>query len=476
MEEDLEFCVDYALKLNAQYAEARFQSDISESIILKNGVPEATIFTEERGISIRTIINGSIGFASTDRLTRKNLKRTVERCVKLAEASARSLKEKTSMAKSRMGRGKVEIKPKIKSDSIDLETKIDILREADRHAISAAEEEEANLPARIYTLDTQTTEKIIITSDGANVRSVIPRIALSIFITANKPGRGTVQRHFDLGETSGWEAIEGWSLPELLSSESKSLARILKEAAKTPKGVLDVILGPEVIGLVAHESSGHPAEADRILGREAAQAGETYLEKDSIGIRVGSKHVNVIDDPTIKGSFGFYLYDDEGVEARKRYLIKEGIITEFLHNRETASIFRVESNGSSRANAYNREPIVRMANTFLQPGDYTIEELMEDIKDGLYIKNFMEWNIDDRRFNQRYVGLEAYRIINGEIKGMVKNPTLEVTTVGLWSAVDAVGKDLKFQAAYCGKGDPLQGIPVWTGGPHTRLRKIRFGD
>jgi len=86
----------------------------------------------------------------------------------------------------------------------------------------------------------------------------------------------------------------------------------------------------------------------------------------------------------------------------------------------------------------------------------------------------MEWNIDDLRFNQRYVGLEAYRILNGELEGMIRNPALEVTTIGFWSAVDAVGEDLEFQAAYCGKSDPLQGIPVWTGGPHRRLRNIRF--
>jgi len=278
-----------------------------------------------------------------------------------------------------------------------------------------------------------------------------------------------------LGESRGWEAVERWDITNLMKSEAETLSRILLEAESPPKGVMDVVLGPEVIGLVSHESSGHPGEADRILGREAAQAGETYLKADSIGLRVGSEAVNVVDDPTIMGSFGFYLYDEEGVEARKRILIKEGVINEFLHNRETAFKFGVESNGSSRANAYNREPIVRMANTYLEPGDYKREELIEDIKEGIYIKSFMEWNIDDRRFNQRYVGLEAYKIEKGELKGMVKNPILEVTTIGLWSAVDAVGRDLEFQAAYCGKGDPMQGIPVWTGGPHVRLRNIRFG-
>jgi len=237
----------------------------------------------------------------------------------------------------------------------------------------------------------------------------------------------------------------------------------------------DVVLGPEVVGIISHESSGHPGEADRIQGREAAQAGETYLGPHSRGQRVGSPLVNVVDDPTLPHSFGFYQCDEECVRARKRYLIKEGSIEEFLHNRSTAVEFGMSSNGSARAVAYNREPIVRMANTYVEPGDHSFEELIEDVANGIYIKNFMEWNIDDRRFNQRYVGLEAYRIKGGRLGAMVRNPRLELTTPGLWSAVDAVGDDLSFTAAYCGKGDPSQAMPVWTGGPHIRLRNIMMG-
>ena len=209
--------------------------------------------------------------------------------------------------------------------------------------------------------------------------------------------------------------------------------------------------------------------------QEAAQAGETYLQRDAIGTKIGSEVVNVVEDPTLPRSFGFYLFDEEGVKARRRYLIKEGKVSEFLHNRETASEFGVSSNASSRATAYDREPIVRMSNTFVEPGNLEFDELVEGVRYGVYIKNFMEWNIDDRRYNQRYVGLEAYRIEDGQLRGRLKGPILELTTPALWSAVDAVGKDLEFSAASCGKGDPMQGIPVWTGGPSIRLKNIRLG-
>jgi len=476
LEELTEFAVNYAESLGAEYAEARFQCDVQESIILKNGIPEAVILEENRGIGIRVLVNGSLGFASTNKLTKRDVKSSLIKAYKTARAATKILQRKISMDESDLGTAKVEVKPHIDFESIDVETKVKLLKEAYKQAVEAAANKNVKISGCILTLDTWKTEKLLMTNDGAHIYSFTPRAALFTLITAFHPQKGTVQRSFDLGGTGGWEIVKKWNLPNLFKEEAQTLSEILLYAREKPSGKTDVILGPELVGLICHESSGHPSEADRILGREAAQAGETYLKADSIGLRVGSSLVNVVDDPTLEGSFGFYKYDDEGVKARKRVLIKEGIINEFLHNRETASIFKLKSNGSSRAVAFNREPIVRMANTYLEPGDYSKEELFEGVKDGIYIKSFMEWNIDDRRFNQRYVGLEAYRIEKGELKERVRNPVLEVTTIGLWSSVDAVGKDLDFQAAYCGKGDPMQGIPVWTGGPHIRLRNVKLGE
>ena len=474
MEDLTEYAMNYAVGLGAEYAEARFQSDVQERIILKNGVIEAAVLEERRGISVRVLVDGALGFASTDKLSRKDMRDASIRACKMARAASRILRERVSMDDSDLGDARVEVKPRISLDSMDIESKANLLREAYTRASTAAADEKVKMPACIITFDTWETEKLIVNSDGASVWSSTPRAAAHTLITLFHPRSGAIQRTLNLGGVGGLEIVEEWNLPGLFAEETQVLSKVLLSAEKGPSGRLDVILGPEVVGLICHESSGHPSEADRILGREAAQAGETYLKADSIGLRVGSSLVNVVDDPTLEGSFGFYRYDDEGVEARRRFLIREGVINEFLHNRETASVFKVRSNGSSRAVAFDREPIVRMANTYMEPGDYSIEELIEDVKEGIYMKSFMEWNIDDRRVNQRYVGLEAYWIEDGELKGLVKNPVLEVTTTGLWSSVDAVGRDLEFQAAYCGKGDPMQGIPVWTGGPHIRLRGVTF--
>jgi TldD protein len=187
--------------------------------------------------------------------------------------------------------------------------------------------------------------------------------------------------------------------------------------------------------------------------------------------------VTVSDDPSIPNTGGYYDWDDEGVKSRRRYLIKDGIANEPLLNREFGVRFGTESNGSARASSFEREPITRMANTFFEPGDHTFEELVEDIKLGVYMRTFQEWNIDDRRYQSKYTGSEAYLIKNGEVtETMVRRPVMETTSVGLLTAIDAVSKVMSLEfPATCGKGDPMQGVPVYAGGGQIRFRNIRLG-
>ncbi|GAH95217.1 unnamed protein product, partial [marine sediment metagenome] len=118
--------------------------------------------------------------------------------------------------------------------------------------------------------------------------------------------------------------------------------------------------------------------------------------QDMIGEKIGSNEVTIIDDPTLVGSYGYYLYDDEGIKAGPRHLLKDGIFQDMLHNRESAAFMQTKSTAAARAIGYNREPIPRMANTYLSPGDFELEELIEDVKIGVLMHNFTEWNIDDR--------------------------------------------------------------------------------
>ena len=128
-----------------------------------------------------------------------------------------------------------------------------------------------------------------------------------------------------------------------------------------------------------------------------------------------------------------------------------------------------KSNGSSRSDSYSNEPMVRMGNSYLEKGSATLDELFEEAGEGIYIKNFTEWNIDDTRSFSRYQGNVAYIIKNGRIDKPAKNYRLEKGTLEFWHAVRLLGNDFRLYVGTCGKGEPMQGVPVTMGGPSALL-------
>jgi TldD protein len=473
MEEYARLAVEHSLSLGAVYAEARVQRNLGHTYTLKNGSAEPLTVTRKLGVGIRVIVDGAMGFASTNNLEPAEIKSATESAVRTARTAKRLLGSPTRLSREKNWEDRWKVKMKVDVRDISPEQKFDLLFTIEKSL--SPENVGVSLPSRILLFDEDLTEKFYVNSEGAKLHGFVPRLSLLFMLTAEESGKGTMQRIRHEAQSCGWEAVEDWNPQKIASDEAKMLGKLLREGVSPPKGEVDLILGSEVTGIICHESCGHPQEADRILGREAAQAGESYVKPSMLGQRIGSEHVTIIDDPTLPNSYGFYLYDDEGIKARPRTLIKEGVIADLLHNRETAAELGVSSNASSRASSYDREPIIRMGNTYMKPEDHTLEELVEGVKNGVYMKSFMEWNIDDRRYNQRYVGLESYLIENGEIKTPVRNPILEITTPSLYSSIDAVGKEAKFSGATCGKGDPMQGAPVWTGGPPIRVRQIRLG-
>ena len=447
---------DYAVKIsNAEYSEARVEEEVKRVYILKNGKFESSIEERSKGMGIRVIENGA-AFVSLTNLLKKKIRESLKEALKEAKISSPiSLADEKAYRANYRVLGDLPSEEKIKEFLLDLDKRV-------------------NLPwikSRIFYLTKTLTKKYFANSDGSKIYSEIQRFHLEYNLIA-KDGNKIEQRNFFFGSSGGWKDFLKLKVEETVESEARKMIKIIR-AKKNKKGKYDVILAPELVGIVVHESCGHPLEADRILGREAAQAGESYAKIDSIGKKIGSEKVTIVDDPTVKGSYGFYLFDDEGVKARRKFLIKNGMINEFLLNRETALLLKTKSNGSARAMNFAREPIIRMSNTFMLPGDYSLDEMIEDIKKGIFVKSFTEWNIDDVRWNEKYVGFEAYEIENGEVKDFVRRPVIETTTEELYSKVDACSKDLQFVAGTCGKGEPMQGVPVWMGGPHIRIRGLR---
>lgn len=457
-----EFALKQAMK-HASYAEVRLEESSGDSFLLKNGILEGAGFAQSLGLSLRMTLDGANCFASLNNVTKERVKKLVHEAKKAKSKINKTL----DLSHEKTHKDRYEVKQKEKLQNISAEEKLGLLMDVEKSVLGT----DVDVPGRHFFFSDANIKKIFMNSEGSVIQANIPRTNFYYYITV-KAGTKLAQRYWNYGATGGLEQVKAWNLPQVLLEEVNATKQNLTKGIKPPSGKIDVVVAPQVTGIIVHESTGHPYEADRILGREAAQAGESFITPKMLGTRIGSKVVNVVDDPTLQNSYGFYLYDDEGVKARRKHLIKDGIINEFLHNRETAKTFNLKSNAGARANDYNREAIVRMSNTFMLPGDFTEQELIEDVKKGVYMKNFMEWNIDDKRFNQKYTGAESYLIKNGKLGAPVNSPTLEITTPKLYSSIDGVAKNTEHHAGNCGKGEPMQGIPVWFGGPSFRMRSI----
>lgn len=466
--EDEKWLVELLIGKGAEYAEVRRHRKADFNMVMKNGVPEPPEYGEALGVGLRVKVGGALAFSSTNMMTRENLRETGMRAL-LAARAMREVSSGVGFSEERVNKGTWGVECRIDPTEVDTATVLELMKGVDSAITST---KGASFPKRLLVFGGSMEEKTYVNSEGTELRSKVPRVEGYFILTAHEAGKGSLQRILQMGESGGWERTTAMDPAGAARGEAEGMSKVLLEGKCIGPARRDVVVGGEVSGIIAHEACGHPQEADRILGREAAQAGESYLKRDGMGRKIGSATVNISDFPCLDHSYGFYLYDDEGVKAEKKALIREGVVTDFLHNRETAYELGTKSNAAARATGYGREPIVRMSNTFVEPADHTFEELVEGVKDGIYVKTFQEWNIDDTRWNNRYVGLEAYAIEGGEITSPVRSPIIEATTGVIFSSVDAVGSDTIFKSATCGKGQPDQGAPVWTGGPSMRMRGL----
>jgi len=464
MEDTAKFCIEYLQKKGCEYAEVRIEEKDVNGFVLKNGIVELSGFDTIKGMGTRFLINKTLGFISLNDFNKNKIKENLDRALRITKKSA-EFSDNTEFTDEASINTKYGVDQRIKFSNVSVEEKLKSLKEVHKTI------ESKNLMAVFLSLNDEVVKKIYVNSEGTKIHSEIPRLEFFYNLTL-KENNLTSQRFSQFGATTGWESFKKWNLIQHITRERDALIKNLKEGVKLKNEKMDLVVSPEITGIMVHESCGHPCEADRILGRESAQAGESFITAKMIGDKVGSKEVNIVDDPLIEGGYGYFLYDDEGVKGRRNYLYKEGKIAGFLHNRETAKAMGIKSLGCARASDYDKETIVRMSNTFLLKGSYSENELIKDVKKGIFMKSYMEWNIDDKRWNQKYTGAESYLIENGKITKPIRNPSIEITTPKLWSSVDAVGKNFELHAGSCGKGEPLQGIPVTFGGPSMRLRNV----
>jgi TldD protein len=304
---------------------------------------------------------------------------------------------------------------------------------------------------------------IFANSEGSYIEQTKVDLSTRIVVIAREDG-DVQQVVLSTGSSGDFGFMEGLH-QEVREAAQRAIA--LLSAPQVKGGEYTVVLDPVLAGVFAHEAFGHLSEADFVY--------ENDRMKDImvLGRRFGGEHLNIVDGAAIPELRGSYKYDDEGVPATKTYLIKEGVLVGRLHSRETAAKMGEKTTGNARAIDYRHPPIVRMTNTLIEPGKVTFEEMIGDIKEGVYVKNWYGGMTSMEMFT--FSAGEAYMIRNGKVAELLRPVVLTGNVFTTLENIDAIGDDLEMnEGGGCGKGAQSP-LPVSNGSPHIRIRNCLVG-
>jgi TldD protein len=462
----------------AQYADIRVVDNRTERIEVKNGVVESLDYSESMGFGVRVLLNGAWGFASSRDLTTEEIDRVSRQALEIARASATVSRDKVNLGPPVSSRGTYQTPVKIDPFVISLEDKLSVLMAADAEMarVDGVRVRKGNLVficEKKWFANTEDalTEQTIIETGGGIVATAVGETEVQ---TRSYPGSFGRQQI-----TAGWEAVLSWDLPGNAQQIASEAVALLTADPCPPDVTTTVILGGDQLALQIHESCGHPSELDRVFGTEAAFAGTSFLTQDKLGsFRYGSEMVNITAESVRPFGLGTFGWDDEGVSAQSTPLVKDGIFVGYLMSRETASKLGMASNGSMRASSWNRIPLIRMTNVSLEPGEWDLDDLIADTKDGILMKTNRSWSIDDRRYNFQFGTEMGYEIKSGKLGRMLRNCTYTGITPEFWNRCDAICSDKHWTmwgTPNCGKGQPGQIAHTGHGASPTRFRKVRVG-
>jgi TldD protein len=301
-------------------------------------------------------------------------------------------------------------------------------------------------------------------SEGTYIEDERPDVGVGISATAKEGDN--VQRGFEhVAGGAGFQVVEG------LQGKAEMAAKRAVELLSAPSvsgGQYSVVINPKLAGVFAHEAFGHLSESDFVYENERMK------ELMVLGSRLGSDEVTIIDDGNISGLRGTHKYDDEGVRTRKNYLIKDGILVGRLHSRETAAKMHEEPTGNARAIGYRHQPIVRMTNTYIEKGASSFEDMIRDIKLGLYAIDMVGGQTSMEMFT--FSAAYGYMIRDGRIAELVRDVVLTGNVFETLMNIDMVGNTVEYPPAGggCGKGGQSP-LPVGLGGPYVRIQNVVVG-
>ncbi|GCF11363.1 TldD/PmbA family protein [Dictyobacter arantiisoli] len=472
--------INAAQQFGASYVDVRVMERTTEGIEVRNGRVEGVSSSASIGFNVRVLVNGAWGFASSDRMELAEAERIAQLAVQIARASALVAGDPVRLSPLSPQKGTYRTPMQLDPFLVPLQQKVQLLLDAD-----AAMRSVKGVTLSSAMMEYSREHKYFASSEGSEIEQELYDTGAAISASAVDAQSNEIQTRSypnSFGRqagTVGYEFIEAMELVEHGARVGEEAVQLLT-APQCPSGIKTIILDGPQVGLQVHESCGHPIELDRVLGYEAGFVGKSFLTTDKFNnnYRYGSEYINITADATIPGALGTFGWDDEGVPAQRTPIVTRGIFNGYLTSRDTAPLIGLASNGSVRADGWNRLPMIRMTNVSLEPGSWKLTDLIADTDDGIYMSINKSWSIDDRRLNFQFGVEMAYEIKNGKPGRLYKNATYTGITPQFWGSCDAVcGPDewAVWGTPNCGKGEPMQVMRTGHGAAPARFRNVQVG-
>ena len=452
--------IKYSDSLGVKYCDIRAETKSTTSVLIENGEIEHSRKVSDQGIGVRILKNGVWGFFSlTNPKNFEDIKMAMISAVKDSQHYSEKRKIKTNLSPIKVNEITKEFSVLKKPQLRNL---IEIGMECDT-IISDSQKIKKSIVNPWYSENS----KYFASSEGSKILQNFTDVVIDMVAISHDAGL-TQSVNITEGGRGGLEQIIANEKAQKSAKDISKKATKLLDAKPATEEKATVVMNPDFVSLLTHEILGHPSEADRVLGKEMAWAGGAWW-KEKLGQKIGSENLNVFDDPTVQESLGWYYFDDEGVETKKTTLVENGILKTHMQNRETALEFETQPTGNMRATSYRFMPLIRMACTCIEKGDWDPEEMIKDVKHGYLISNMKIPSIDMKRYNWSISCQYAQKIEDGEVTDLLRDVIVMGIAPEFFSSIDACGRDFAVRPiTNCGKGDPMQSMIMGNGGPSIR--------
>jgi TldD protein len=467
---------DIINKLNRHsitFADVRYTSTDYQYIYFQNGnLNQFASENNDESIGVRVLIDGCWGFAGTSVLSRSEIDKIINMAIKNAKAGSLFRSKKVVFAPIKPTVGTYIFTPEENPFTMPNEEKIEYFGTLAKELTKNDKIVYSYAKCQFYR-----QYKVYANTEGTFTDSLVYDVLPDMYVLASD-GKQNYSRTWPghMGaRRGGFEKVRSFRFEE-------NVERILKEsvdmltAPTIEADRADIIIGGGHLALQLHESAGHATEADRMFGMEISYAGKTFVKKPMLNdFRYGSDIVNIYSDSTIEAGLGYHLVDDEGVPACRVDIVKNGILNNLQTSRETAPLLGLEPSSNMKGAFAGEVPLIRMTNFCLGAGKGSLAELIADTEKGYFLDFTKTWSIDDNRHNFQFSTEIGYRIKDGEIVGIVKEPTYYGITPEFWASCDRIcgAEEWEMHGTFhCGKGEPGQAMHLSHGVAPARFRNV----